>query len=612
MKIASLVRPVVAQLKPYQPAVCAEQLSKELNIPVKKLIKLDIGENLVVSGALPSVRVQDRDLIYYPDPAANALRQALSTYTNFAPNYLICGNGSDELIDLLIRCFVDSGEEIIICPPTFSLYSLYGQLAQATVSEVLRKPSLKIDAARILKQVTKRTKIIFIDSPGNPAGILVSNTDIRKLCQANCLVVIDEAYYEYAGKTVAPLVKKYPNLVILRTLSKWAGLAGLRIGYAIANPDTINILSSVKSPYNVNTIAQKVATQVITSPQPILQAVEKIAKLRDETIKKLQLFDNIKVYTSKSAFIVFKLQDNQTAQLYTYLRQQGIIGKLINQPVLGECLRVTVGTRDEMDKFLSTLKRWPSSERLKKYDAVIFDMDGVLVDVAQSYLKAIELTVNQIIGKKRITQTDVAVIKKIVGFNNDWDASYALVKLNKQNIPREVWTTEAKRLLPINQKSRFYKKIYETFQTYYLGSRLFEQQTKRAAPFRYAPGLITKEKKLIDDSLLSDLTTAGYTIAIATGRPSFEAKAAIKQANLTPFFTEKNVVTLEDTIQGKPAPDPLLLAKKMIRAKNPVYVGDSTNDIMASQRAKMDCISIGIRGGTTEIVDVNKLRKELM
>jgi len=606
MNIATKIRPDIRKLTQYVPSPTVAQLSEQLGVPIEEIVKLDTGENHMVESLLPKSAWDQIELSRYPDPLSEKLRKALGTYTGSSPENILCGNGSDELIDLLIRCFINSGEEVIVCPPTFPMYAFYSQLAAAKVTEVLRKKNLGVDLDGVLEKISAKTKLVFIDSPGNPAGTLIKKSDVVALCKTDCIIVIDEAYFEYAGKSVVSLVKKYDNLVILRTLSKWAGLAGLRIGYAIASPAIISVVNSIKSPYNVNIFAQSIAEKVVTDPRAVLSKVRELVGLRDEIISKLQQVPGIMVFPSQSAYIVFKLRDDRTDALNDYLRQRGIILKSLNQPILGKCLRLNMGTTEEIERFFTAVSDWSQSQKQKKYDAVIFDMDGVLVDVSNSYRKVIVLTVNRFVDN-RITQRDVDLIKNVVGFNNDWDASFALVTLFEKKIPKNMWKEFARNILPIDRSSSKYLEIFAIFQTFYLGSNLFESQYQKKAPFVFKNGLITSEKCLISYELLTQLSAAGYKLAIATGRPKFEAMEAIKLCKLTKFFTTKNVIALEDCKNEKPAPDPLLEAQRRIQAKNPVYIGDSPSDILASERAGMTCISVGIAGGSIQVRDVNRI-----
>ncbi len=347
----------MSQFKPYQPSLTVVELSQKLGMSQNKIIKLNTGENPSVVDLLPKVTFKKQQFSNYPDPKSKELRLALAKYTDFPPEYLLCGNGSDELIDLLIRAFVDPQEEIITCPPTFAMYEFYGQLAAAKIIKILRTKKLEINLKKVISSISDQTKIVFVDSPGNPAGTLVNQQDLKKLCQQNCLVVVDEAYYEYASKTATELIRKYPNLIVLRTLSKWAGLAGLRLGYMIANPSVIQIINSIKSPYNVNSYAQIVATKLLGNVQPILNRLRQLTQKRDLTIKQLKKCKNIEVYPSKSAYIIFKARNNLTKNLNDFLLKKGVVLKKINQPLLENCLRCNLGTTTETTKLLNLIQK---------------------------------------------------------------------------------------------------------------------------------------------------------------------------------------------------------------------------------------------------------------
>ena len=188
----------------------------------------------------------------YPDPLQRRLRSALSDYTGFGTENIIAGAGSDELIDLLFRLFIEPGDAILDCDPTFAMYAFCARVAGGEVKLVQRDELFEIDMQAVRESIDERTKIIFISSPNNPTGNLATEEQTRALLDTGLIVVIDEAYYEFSGETVAGLISEYDNLVVLRTMSKWAGLAGLRIGYGIMDEGLVNHIVDIKSPYNVN------------------------------------------------------------------------------------------------------------------------------------------------------------------------------------------------------------------------------------------------------------------------------------------------------------------------------------------------------------------------
>lgn len=355
--ISQLVRPELKKFISYKASPALGEISREIGIPMEEIIKLDAGENPYVENLQNKKLLFNMKFYPYPDSQCILLRQKLALYTRYPPEWIICGNGSDEMIDLLIRTFVSARDEIIISPPTFPMYQFYGQLAGAKIKSVLRTENMSIDAEEIFNSINKKTKLIFIDSPANPAGTVMSEDAVKKLLSGKNIVVVDEAYFEYSSKTVLPLVKRYSNLVVLRTFSKWAGLAGLRIGYIIANPQIINIISSIKSPYNINSAAQTMACFVLDNKEKFLQKIKKIIFYRNLFIKELSRFPELKVYPSEGAYVVFQPK-TKAAKIAVFLKGRGILVKEINQPLMKNCVRINLGMPKEMDKLIFQLRRF--------------------------------------------------------------------------------------------------------------------------------------------------------------------------------------------------------------------------------------------------------------
>lgn len=355
--ITKYIRPELLSFKSYNPSQTLNDISEEIGVPMEKIIKIDSGENIYAEKLLDKKLLSRINFSLYPDPACTILREKLADYTGYGSDFILCGNGSDELIDLLIRTFVSAGEEIIISPPTFPMYEFYGQLSGAKVKSVLRNKKLNIDTKKIIKKITAKTKIIFLDSPGNPTSVITSRMDIELLLKKKIIVVVDEAYFEYCNQTVLQLVKKYQNLVVLRTLSKWAGLAGLRVGYAIANPEIINIMLAIKPPYNVNSVAQETAIIVLNSKDKYLNGIQQLVNLRNEFIENLSKFPYIKVFPSQGAYIIFKPK-SKTALIQEFLKKNGILVKVINQQRLENCIRINLMERNDMNKFIFQLRRF--------------------------------------------------------------------------------------------------------------------------------------------------------------------------------------------------------------------------------------------------------------
>jgi len=359
MNIKKLIRPCLKQFKPYVPSSTVEQVSEEINIDANKIIKLDTGENPYLESMQDKECLKKIKLFLYPDPLSTKLRKKLSIYTGYNPDYIVCGNGSDELIDLIIRAFVNPKDEVIISPPTFPMYEFFTQLADGITIKILRseKNNFSINVENIVKAINKKTKLIFIDSPGNPTGVVVNNKEIISLLKQECVIVVDEAYFEYCGQSAIKLVKKYPNLIVLRTFSKWCGLASLRIGYAIANPAIINIINSIKPPYNINAAAQAMACSILDNRSKLQKKLSQVIKYRQELIERLNEVLNLMAYPSQGAYVLIKPKVS-ALKIQSFLKKKGIIVKVKKLPIIGECIRMNIGIQQEMEKVVTELSKY--------------------------------------------------------------------------------------------------------------------------------------------------------------------------------------------------------------------------------------------------------------
>jgi len=328
-------------------------------VPFKGKIKLDIMENPY---DLPSAikdeflrELKKLSLNRYPDPTANGLRVALSLYLNVDKEMIILGNGSDELILDLLLTF---GRGKIVYPePTFAMYGILAKIAGQEPVGIPLREDFGLDAESILK--VGQEGIIFIAYPNNPTGNLFSQEAIIRIIEeGSCLVVVDEAYCEFSGKTLLPFVKKYPNLIVLRTFSKAFGLAGARVGYLVANKEITDEILKVKLPYNLNAISQLLATITLKHGDLLRERIDKIKSERERVYKELQEIPGIIPYPSKTNFILFKVENLRGRDLFDLLVKEGIlIRNLSNEGLLRNSLRLTIGKPGENDIFLESLKK---------------------------------------------------------------------------------------------------------------------------------------------------------------------------------------------------------------------------------------------------------------
>ena len=355
--IEKLIRPELKAMKAYTPIEPTDVLSQRADIPEENVIKLDGNENPY--GCSARVKQALADYAYYhlyPDPEQRELRRALGKYTGASSEYILAGSGSDELIDLLLRLFVEPGDKVIDFPPTFGMYTFSTDVCGGKVVSIPRKQDFSIDVAAVKKAADKQTKVIFIASPNNPSGNVIPEQVILDLLNSSAVVVIDEAYSEFSGVTLVPMVPKYPNLIVLRTFSKWAGLAGLRIGYGIFPITIAKYLMKIKQPYNVNTAAQVAALESLKDLGYLRGTIKAIVDERERLLTKLSQLDWLKAYPSQANFILCSVANGKAKMIHKGLQRKGVFTRYFDTPQLKDCLRISVGKPEHTDTLIATLK----------------------------------------------------------------------------------------------------------------------------------------------------------------------------------------------------------------------------------------------------------------
>ena len=360
--IRNSIRPDIARMEEYTPVQPFEVLSKRLGRRPEEIIKLDANENPYG----PSPRVQEalsRFLWYhiYPDPQQNELREALSAYVGVPADTILPGHGADELLDYLCRLFLTPGDAIINCPPTFGMYSFDARLSGGRVIDVWRDERFRLDVEGIERAVAEAEtppKLLFLTTPNNPDGGLIDHATLRRLLRLPLLVVVDEAYIEFAeGEgSVAAWVPDTPNLVVLRTFSKWAGLAGLRLGYGIFPLEIMQHLWKFKQPYNVN-VAATVAGLASLQDLPLLQ--ERIAALkteRDRLIAELEQISYLRPLPSQANFALCRVEGQSAARLHQQLAERGILVRYYDKPGLRNFIRISAGRPEDTVALLRVLR----------------------------------------------------------------------------------------------------------------------------------------------------------------------------------------------------------------------------------------------------------------
>lgn len=321
----------------------------------KKGVFLDANEN---SYGSPLNENYNR----YPDPLQLELKEKISGIKGLPVENIFLGNGSDEAIDILFRAFCRPGiDNVIICPPTYGMYEVSARINDAEIRKVNLTPeTFQLDTPAILKAIDANTRLFFVCCPNNPTGNGVKWADIKTvLDNFTGLVVVDEAYINFAGyRSLIPELLNYPNLVILQTLSKAWGMAGLRVGMAFASQQIVDVFNKVKAPYNINVVSQQIALDALDNIEQVNQWIKAIVSEREKISAALKNFTFIeKIYPSEANFLLVKTTEPR--KLYEYLvEKQIVVRDRSSVPLCQGCLRITIGTGEENGKLLEALKNF--------------------------------------------------------------------------------------------------------------------------------------------------------------------------------------------------------------------------------------------------------------
>jgi histidinol-phosphate aminotransferase len=331
-----------------------------------QIIKLDANENPY--GISPAARRALAEMEFphiYPDPESSLLRAALSSFTGVPAENLLVGSGADELIDLVMRLMLEPGDRVVNCPPTFGMYAFDTELNAGQLVEVPRRSDFYLDMDGIFSAVEiTQPKLLFLTSPNNPDGSLIPPEALQELLRLPVLLVLDEAYIEFAdeenllGKSLSNIIQvpELQNLIVLRTFSKWAGLAGLRIGYGAYPAWLMPALWKAKQPYNVNVASSVAAIASIEDTTYISEVVSRLRAERARLMDGLNRIPYIRTYPSSSNFILCRVSGIPAARLKTDLAEKyGILVRYFNKPGLRDCIRISVGKPEHTDALLLAL-----------------------------------------------------------------------------------------------------------------------------------------------------------------------------------------------------------------------------------------------------------------
>lgn len=347
MNIDKLVRKNVQQFEPYRSA--RDDFSEG--------ILLDANENPMGSPFEPEL-----ELNRYPDPYQYELRKRIAAYRGVDIEQVCSGVGSDEVIDLLVRIFCEPGEDrILTTPPTYGWYKVAANFNNVEADEVFLTPDFQLDVPKVLDAITDRTKMIFLCSPNNPTGNKLKSEDVLTILREfDGLVAVDEAYIDFCeDESLASRLDEFDNLIVLQTLSKSFGLAGIRLGIALAHPEVIKWIIRVKPPYNVNKLTLTYAQKAFESGyiESIERNIQTLIDERKHLAAELDKLPEIeRVFPSDANFLLVRVPE--AYQLYQKLAENGVITRYRgHEPLCEETLRISVGTPDQNRVLIDTLKR---------------------------------------------------------------------------------------------------------------------------------------------------------------------------------------------------------------------------------------------------------------
>lgn len=333
------------------------------NPPLKERggkIRLDFNEN--TNGPSPKViraiqEMNGESVSMYPDPAP--LKEKLAFFLNLKKEQVLLANGSDEAILLTLYSFLERGDRIIIPDPTFSIYELYAASIGADIKKVEYNADFTFPTKKIISEIIPKTRMIILVSPNNPTGTVIARRDIeeiiKKAKEVGCLVVLDEAYWQYYGKTNYDFITKYDNVVVFQTFSKAYGLAGVRVGYAVAQESIISVLEKLRPPYTMNITAITAATVALDDQEYVDSYVKEVSEAK-KIIEKFARENSLMMYPTGSNFCIMKVGD-KNKEIIASLKEKGILlRELKDSELLRGCMRVGIGNRQEMQTVINALK----------------------------------------------------------------------------------------------------------------------------------------------------------------------------------------------------------------------------------------------------------------
>jgi histidinol-phosphate aminotransferase len=347
--------------EPYEWETPTEAIASSIRIDPKDIFRLDTNTSPFIpvkplyelSQKLPRMAVNQ-----YPDTSYLKIRRALSTYCRINEDRFVMTNGADEGLDIIAKTFLDPGEEAAIISPTYSMFRIMTQIMDGKLISIKRRTDFSVDTHQVIKRTKNKTKLIFLCSPNNPTGNVMPLEDVSLLAEeSKAIIAIDEAYYEFCGKSAIGLTDRHENMIIVRTFSKAFSMAGVRVGYLVASKPTIDELNKVRPPNSLSNISLELAQMALQNVESMKENVALIVSERERCLQALREIKELEAYPSDANFILFKVKNMDANLVHSRLLKKGfVLRNLANVPLVENCLRVTICTPEINGAFLDALK----------------------------------------------------------------------------------------------------------------------------------------------------------------------------------------------------------------------------------------------------------------
>lgn len=517
---------------------------------MNKPLKLDLNERSDRVNPLTEKFGYGETLWQYPD--RQPLERLIAEQNQLLPSQVLCTNGGDEAIMILMR-LIKEGTQMILPLPAFSQYTWGVKSWQQDAVVVPPQENLAIDVEATIAQIEQtENTVTIITSPNNPTGEAISINQLESILQVAKLseswVFLDEAYIEFADFESASkrLLPRYDNLVILRTFSKAYGLAGIRLGYIMGNQELIETFRTRCMPFNVPAPSLQIAEQALQPEcQREMQDYCQLIKANRKTLTEWLQKNKLQVFPSQANFVLIKLPSKMAIAIKSFLAKQDILIRDFKEPELKDCIRITIPTN--LERLLTALKQGLMPE------LICFDMDGVLIDTSGSYDQTVIATVKAL-SEKQVGLEDIESLRRLGGFNNDWILSRQLLINLGFDFPLD--------------------KVTEIFQKLYLGKN--------------NDGLVSNETKIIQQSFVEKINQSPKIFTVVTGRPRKEAIAGQEFVDLAKL----DLVSLDDVKDGKPSPEGIQKLQSKY-SKLSWMCGDNPDDMQAAVASGSLAIGIG-------------------